>query len=349
MTTTDRAFTPSRLTVARKRRGLNKTQLAKRVGLSARSITAYESGATEPTPANVTDISRVLGFPATFFAGSELEEPTVDAVNFRSLTTMTAAQRDKALGAAALALEIASWIEEHFDLPPVAIPRMRGYDAEAAADALRAEWGLGERPLKNVVHLLESKGARVFSLAEGCKQLDAFSFWHGSTPYVFLNAAKSSERSRFDACHELGHLVLHRHGGPRHREFEVEADRFASAFLMPHASVIAHAPRFCTIDALIKLKSIWNVSVAALAHRLHRLEMVSEWHYRTLCIEISERGFRSNEPKSQPRERSQVYEKVFTALRNEGKTRSEVARELNLQPQDLEALVFGLTVVRDTN
>ncbi|MEK2654790.1 ImmA/IrrE family metallo-endopeptidase [Pseudomonas aeruginosa] len=50
-------------------------------------------------------------------------------------------------------------------------------------------------------------------MAEETSQVNAFSCWRrGVTPFVFLNTQKSAEASRFDAAHELGHLVLHRHG-----------------------------------------------------------------------------------------------------------------------------------------
>jgi hypothetical protein len=84
---------------------------------------------------------------------------------------------------------------------------------DTAALYLRQNWGLGERPIPNMLKLLEAKGVRVFSLAENTKAVDAFSVWRNGLPYVFLNIAKSAERSRFDASHELGHLVMHKHGG----------------------------------------------------------------------------------------------------------------------------------------
>jgi len=67
--------------------------------------------------------------------------------------------------------------------------------------------------------------------------------WKEGTPFIFLNSAKSAERGRHDAAHELGHLVLHRHGGPIGRKAEEQANAFASAFLMPRSSILAHVPR----------------------------------------------------------------------------------------------------------
>ena len=41
--------------------------------------------------------------------------------------------------------------------------------------AIRAEWGLSERPISNMIHRLEYQGVRVFSLAEDTADMDAFS------------------------------------------------------------------------------------------------------------------------------------------------------------------------------
>lgn len=59
---------------------------------------------------------------------------------------------------------------------------------------------------------------------------------------MFLNPKKTAEHGRFDAAHELGHLAMHTHTVPRNREAELEADRFASAFLMPRGDVFGHVP-----------------------------------------------------------------------------------------------------------
>jgi len=322
-----------------------KNQLAKLVGVTSRSITAYETGECEPSDATSDALASTLKFPKSFFFASEIDEPLPESASFRALTNMTAGQRDAALAAGALALELSEWIDKRFKLPPCDVPDFRDYDPEAAADALRERWSIGLKPIGNVVHLLESKGVRVFSLAEQCLRVDAFSIWRGNVGFVFLNTQKSSEHSRFDAAHELGHLVLHRHGGPRGREAEHEANRFASAFLMPRASVLGVAPlSMVTVETLIALKAAWSVSVAALAHRLRSLQLVSEWHYRSLCIEISKRGFRKTEPQGVPREGSALLGKVFEALRGEGVTKGHVARDLNLHTSDLDALVFGLVL-----
>jgi Zn-dependent peptidase ImmA (M78 family)/DNA-binding XRE family transcriptional regulator len=337
-------FKASRLVVARKRRAMTKVRLAETAKLSLSSISKYENGVTVPDVPSLEALARSLRFPLEFFTGPDLEEPPIGAVSFRALSSMTAGKRDSAIAAAALAMELATWIDREFSLPASNVPDLRGMPPDVAAEEVRSAWGAGTRPIRSMVHLLEANGVRVFSIADVGDDVDAFSFTKDGEPFVFLSTAKSGERGRFDAAHELGHLVLHRHGVPD-REAERQADAFASSFLMPKASVLAVSRRNPSVAELLELKVNWSVSVVAMAHRLHALGMITEWHYRTLCIEMAQRGYRKSEPNPITRETSQVLEKVFASLRTEGVTKSDVARELRVHVTDLESLVFGLVMV----
>lgn len=96
--------------------------------------------------------------------------------------------------------------------------------------------------MPNVVHQPEAHVVRVFSLSRDCPEVDAFSFWDRGVPFVLLSTEKTAERGRFDAAHELGHSVLHgEEQMPHGPQAEAEAHRFAAAFLMPRADVLAHA------------------------------------------------------------------------------------------------------------
>lgn len=343
-------FNPSRLILARKRRGLSKTSLADAANLSFRSIRYYESGEVEPSEEAVQSLADALRFPLHFFYGADIEEISCDAASFRSLSTMTASERDASLAAGALSVAVSRWIDKEFELPTPTVPSLRNFDPETAARALREEWRLGEKPIKNLVHLLEVHGVRVFSLPVDSASVDAFSVWHDKKPYVFLNPMKSGERGRMDAAHELGHLTLHGHGIPRSRQSELEADRFAAAFLMPAKDVFAHIPREqMTVKTIHRMKSRWQVSAIALVHRLRVLQVLTEWQYRTLCIELSSDGYRRMEKDGIPRETSQVFAKVFSSLREEGKSRGVIARDLLISSEELDLLLVGLVIASVAN
>ncbi|HXP23989.1 MAG TPA: ImmA/IrrE family metallo-endopeptidase [Candidatus Sulfotelmatobacter sp.] len=338
-------FSASRLRVARKRRRFNKSRLAEAIGVNLRAITAFEAGEYEPSPANLASIARVLEYPPEFFSGDDLHEPTADTASFRAMTRMSAGIREAALASGAEAILLNEWIEQRFELPESNVLDLADEDPAAAAMSVRRHWGLGERPIKNMIHLLEANGIRVYSLSEDTVDVDAFSLWRDRVPFIFLNTLKSAEHGRFDAAHELGHLVLHRACGPQGRDTEQQANKFASAFLMPQVSVLANAPRFASLNTLIRLKRHWNVSIAALAHRLHAIGLVTDWHYRSLCIQIAQRGWRTVEPDGAPRETSQILAKVFGTLRSEGTSVEEVASQLNVTPAELKRLVFHLVLL----
>lgn len=342
-TATAGTLTPSRLTLARKRRGQTLVQLAAAVGLSARSLSAYENGRQEPSPDTLQRLATVLDVPVGFLTASDVDEIPIDAISFRALSKLTAGQRDTARGAARIALLLAEWIEHRFHLPEPDVPSLPRLDPETAAEVVRARWGLGVAPLGNLVRLLEAHGIRVFSLAADCAAVDAFSFvWH-QIPYVLLNTTKSGERGRFDAAHELGHLVMHsEHRLPHGPDAEQDANRFAAAFLMPRASVLAHGLTDACIDRILAAKQTWQVSAMALTHRLHELGLLTDWGYRTACVDLSRRGYRTREPGGILRETSPLLEAVFHTLRAEGVSPAQIARDLHLTTAELNRHVFGL-------
>jgi transcriptional regulator with XRE-family HTH domain len=221
-------FNPKRLSLARKRRRLSSKGFAELIGMSPVTITRLERANNEPEPETVDLIAKALGFPREFFFGGDIDDLSKEAASFRSLTSMTARERDATLASGSLAYLLADYVSARFNLPePKLIDLSYERDPAAAARTIRQAWALGEQPISSMIKLLESKRVRVFSLAENTKNVDAFSCWRNDVPYVFLNTFKSAERSRLDAAHELAHLTLH--GGPHQgRDAEAEANSFAS-------------------------------------------------------------------------------------------------------------------------
>jgi Zn-dependent peptidase ImmA (M78 family)/DNA-binding XRE family transcriptional regulator len=336
-------FNASRLAVARKRRQLTKKDLALKAGITALTLTRLESGeTTDPSEETVCALANALDYPVEFFYLDDCEELSTDAVSFRSLSSLTARQRDAALAAGSIAFLFDDWVTAKFGLPDADLIDLRDEDPIAGAEALRGHWGLGSKPIQSMLKLLEAKGVRVFALSERHKNVDAFSCWRGSVPYIFLNTFKSAERSRFDAAHELGHLVLHMHGASGGRDVEREADGFASAFLINRGDLISHMPDVKSLSHLVQAKGRWGVSVAALARTAFDARLISDWHYRELCKQMSFRGYRSNEPNGLPRERSVLWKKVFDELWKDGVTRDSVAKELHIPADEIESLVGEL-------
>lgn len=335
-------FSPDRLKLARQRRGHKVQELAALIGVTPKTVSRWERGEREPEDDNLSALARVLGFPAEYFFGKA--PPTLDGWAFRSLARMSARQRDIALAAGAQAVDLDAWLDTQITRPSLDVPDLRGHSPEEAAEAVRATWGLGYRPLPSTVHLMESRGVRVYSLVHDGADFDAFSVWHGGIPFVFLNTSVTAERSRMDACHELGHLVLHAHtGGGESKAENDEASIFASALLMPASPFIASAPQRITVATVVDAKQRWGVSALAYVRRLHVLKRITDWQYKSLCIEIKTR-FRNTEPgPKRPHEASKVLAWVFSSPES-GVSRKDVVKHLRIPTSDLDEMTFGLAL-----
>jgi Zn-dependent peptidase ImmA (M78 family) len=154
-----------------------------------------------------------------------------------------------------------------------------------------------------MVALLETHGVVVTRFETKTRYVDAFSCWMDERPYVFLASDKSSGcRSRFDAAHELGHIILHRAIDQddildkRTRDrIEAEANRFAGAFLVPEETFTAefYSTR---VEHLKGLKKRWRVSMAALCHRAKQLGAIDEYQYIQFRKQLSYHKWLTREP-----------------------------------------------------
>lgn len=353
----------SRLELARKRRGLTKKDLAHSLDVTDRTVSNWYSQ-LDIDMKHLEKISEVLKFPKEFFLETtDLSLPNTETVSFRALSKISSRKRDIALSQTVIAEIINQWLDSKFDLPMPVIPDLHelrnnstigsGTEldeehsdlcltyAQTCAEVVRKAWGLGEKPISNMISLLESKGIRTFSLSDEAQKVDACCQWINDRPFIFLNIAKSSERCRFDAAHELGHLVMHRHGIIEGRQMEQEANAFASAFLMPKKSIRADPISTPNLKTIIAKKKYWKVSAAALTYRYRQLNLITDWNAISIYKQLSELG-RTIEPEPIAHERSLLLFKVMNLLKDEGLRPIDIADELKLSFEDFNGLTFGI-------
>ena len=195
-------LTPSRLAIARKRRGFTLTRLAELTGLSTHSLSVYENGHQAPSEDTLLMLAGALDITPDFLAGPDVEEIPPDAVSFRALSKMTARQRDRALSAAGLRCSSttgsmpASIARCGYSEPDRLRPGIGGW-------VVRARWGLASGRSLTMLHLLEAHGVRIYSLTAENNELDACSLFLARSPVHLRSTAKSGERGRFDAA-QLG-------------------------------------------------------------------------------------------------------------------------------------------------
>lgn len=298
-------FDPGRLQLAREAAGLRKVDLAMLVNVSAPAISQFEHGAARPSPATLKRLALALEVPPGFFA----HQPTaggrqVSPAFFRSVRSTPQLQRTKAHARARLVGDVIAALEREVRLPDVGIPRdllagdqPGGEELEQLADQARGQLGVAAGAVANVVRLLEAHGVVVSRLLIDDDRVSAFSLWIDGRPVVMLTADKDDKaRSRFDAAHELAHLILHPEPEAGNALFERQADAFAAALLMPASEITSQLPRRFDLGAYLELKRVWGVSVAALLYRARALRVMTDTAYRRAVIAMSGQYGRRREP-----------------------------------------------------
>ena len=348
---------PSRLRDARLAKRLNQSELAASVGVTRQAISAFEQGEKSPDPTTMADIARALEQPLSFFTVED--GPVFGEFSTRFLRAFGPAIKRRNLMCEVLGkwfVQTARYFDDLVNLPPVDLPSVAPrnpsgrYDLEEielAAEQCRSQWGLGVGPITNVVSLLETKGILLCRHEVEEEEIEAFSFWSGSRPFIFLSSNKDSAvRARFDAAHELGHLVLHRWVGPEELEdpktlklIEAEANRFAGAFLLPRRSFPneVYSPR---LDAFVALKRRWKVAIQAMIYRCKDLGIFDEGQITNLYKQISFRKWRTKEPLDDelaleaPRLLKRAFELVVKAAK---RTAEEISSELRISSRMIAA------------
>lgn len=356
-----RRLIPERLTEGRLARGLNQTELGEAVGVSRQAISAYEMGDKSPDPNTMRAIADILKQPISFFVA---EEPPVFgpfSTNFFRKTGADTKRRNLACAVHAKWLaQTAYAFDDLANFPSVDLPSFEPVspgatayssdEIENIAESTREHFGLGLGPISNVVRLIEVKGVIVCRVQMPGENVGAFSFWSGKKPFIFLASDRDSgARARFDAAHELGHLILHRWVGPdeiedkgRLKEIESEADRFASAFLMPRRSFPneIYSPRLL---AFVDLKARWKVSIQAMIYRCRDLGIFDEQQITNLYKQISFKKWRKTEPldglNGIPIEQPMLLTKVAEIVLETGTlAKDSLLERIRLSPRLVEQL-----------
>lgn len=351
-------FSGQRLREAREIRGTQQLFLAEMLGVSAQAISNYERNRSTPSPEMLDRLARALNVPPSFFTLPE--RPAVErTVFYRSMSAATKGARSRAEHRANWLADITCYVADFVELPESNIPQfdvpanplqLDGSDIEQFAAHARTHWRMRDEPVGNMVRLLENQGVVVARDMLGASTLDSLSEFDAFTdrPYVIIGTDKGTPaRWRFDAAHELGHLVLHRRldrrrlrNAAEHKEIENQAHRFAGAFLLPQAS-------FCeelfaaSLDAMLAMKPRWRTSIAMMIMRARQTHLISEAVEKRLWINYSRRGWRGSEPLDDvmeietPRLLPRSFELIFEA---KAQSPEDVVISTGLPAPDIESL-----------
>ena len=303
-------FNGEQLKKARVYRGYTVGELAELSGYQRQTISMYENGKSTPIDISVImNLSRVLNFPPQFFTDQSVKLSS-GSTYFRALLTTNKKYRNQQEQKMEFVAALYSFIQEYVDFPELNLPEIPcDVSPEEAAGILRKHWGLGDRPISNLIYTVEENGIIVTSFKTETDDVDAFSKMieiEGEQRYFigYSSNKTSAARIHFDVAHELGHICLHGWSEDveslskeEFKEREEQAHRFAAAFLLPESTfrrdVIAGP---YSLPYYKQLKQKWKVSMAAMIRRAYTLSVISADDYQMLVRTMQRRSIWKNEP-----------------------------------------------------
>ena len=352
-------FQPMRLKEACMDRRIRIGELAEKTGISKTTISNLANGKIRtPQRETIAKISWELKRPEKYFYTPfarnfmDTTEPTYRSFSSRAnLDNLSV--RAKLNVAEDIIQFLNEFIEERYmDIPSNLIV---DYDTsftntdliESIALRLREYWNIGNSVIDNMTILLENHGILCFKLdmpknIESVNICTRFSDSEHEVAIIVTSAKLTYFRQRFTLAHELGHIILHHFLDEEDyiknsKLIEEQANRFASAFLMPntifHESIYRR-----NLTELLSLKRQWGVSISACARRMKDLYLISLNQYQNMNIEISRRGWKKKEPLDNEvyPENPYYIEAGYRFLFNQKMITAEnIVNEFNMYPIEL--------------
>ncbi len=305
------------------------------------TLSKYENGAMRPSPDVLSALVGALGVDEDFF-----ERPVrvqLGKVEFRKRSSLLKSEEMALREHAADFFERYAELEEFFGIGAKFQNPLRDTvikDAEMVESAvveLRDAWKLGHAPIQSVLALLESQHLMIYA-EKASEKFDGFCGRAGGRDLIALNSAFTTDRRRFTALHELGHVVLRFDPKFSEKEQHSLCMRFAGAMLMPRPifpEAFGGHRQKVTAAELIRLKARYGISCAAIMRRAQDLDLMAPSTMERFWTSWNARGYRRNDPGPCPfPEKPERFAALLDRAVAEGRITIAKAASLAAQPEE---------------
>lgn len=302
------SFNGARLKAARQYNAMTIGDVAQALNVSNQSISQFENNKAEPKLENVFTLSSVLGFPREYFYERDDDNITIGNTYFRSLASTSKKERNAQVERVKLLSKIYASIQNYIAFPEFDLDAQSEATPEELANYVREKWELGDKPIYNLIDIMEKHGVIITTAFEDNPDIDAYSHVevidHKAVPIVVLGYETNIFRQQFNAAHELGHILtdgqyeLEELSKAEYRDMEKFMNRFAGALLIPERMFSEDLSGRGKLDIryYIELKKKYRVSAQALIVRANQIGAITANQYQYLMKQMSQNGYRTNEP-----------------------------------------------------
>lgn len=346
----EKKFNGAELRLARIFNGLSLEDVAEQVEVTRQYVHKLETGLGVPNEFLIQQLASVLGVTTEFLCGEKSQAIAETQFNFRKQFSTKAFIKQMTMARCEFVERIVGFLDQELKLPELSIPDLSYAktpdEIEKAAELCRQHWDLGLGPIDHMSRLVENLGVIVTNFESFIKEVDALSV-AVKRPIIVRNKFKESVcRQRFDLAHELGHFVLHTGIETGDRITENQANRFASAFLIPRTMMakLFPKPKGSRLDwnGLKEFKMTWKVSKAAILFRARQLDLLTDGQYRTGVITLSRNGQTAGEWEDHliSSEEPELLTRSFHVLAEKKNIFTEdIAKALCLTPEIVSKIV----------
>lgn len=317
-----------RLKQARIMQKLSMEELCKKANnaLSKQSISKYEAGKMMPDSKSLIILANALGVNIDYFFRPLAV--TIENVEFRKKSKLGAKQIDS------IKEVVKDKLERYFEIESI-IDIQTGFESKfnnitiqdendiySITSRIKNDWKLGEDGINNLIEILEENKIKVIEI-EAPSEFDGFSgYANGKYPVIVLNKDFESERKRFTALHELGHLLLNFDSSIDKKRKETLCNLFANEMLISRDVFIQKIGMNRNDISLQELQDIqeqFGISIDALMYKAKSLNIITENRFRTFCIKKNQARFKEAVEQSRyKQEQSNRFVRlVYRALASE--------------------------------
>lgn len=338
-----------RLKSARLMKGLSMDELCERINhlVSKQSISKYEKGMMMPDSTVLIALSKALEVNIDFFFRPY--KTSFENIEFRKKSKLRISVQNSIKEKVSDEIERYMEIEDLLDVENHYIARYKEIVIQKKDDVfhlvrqLRKDWKIGEDAISNITFLLEENGIKVIYL-DAEPGFDGLSgVVNQSKPFIIVNKNANSERQRFTALHELGHLILNIPDELPDKEKEKLCNVFANEMLIPTSELIhllGEARKDISLQELIPIQSQYGISIDALMYKAKECGIISEQRYKGYCIKKNQStSFEMQTQQSlYPHENSSRFASlVYRAVSQEIISISKAAALLNISVHDVRS------------
>ncbi len=320
--------------------------------VSRQALHKYENGEVIPDSDMLNYLCEALSVRPDYFTRETLVE--LGEISFRKIENLPSKEQNIIIERTREVLERYIELEEIMGISkPFKQPEMISSitsieDIEQAAKKVREVWNLCDNPIPNVLELLDNKNIKMIQI-EASVDFDGLQTWiNEKIPVIVLNKAKlkSSDRIRFSAFHELGHLLLPLKGVTE-KLAEKYCHAFAGAMLFPKKAVIKEFGEKRTnisIQELGLVKKKYGISLQAIIYRLKELGIISAYYMSYYFKYIVQMGWKVVEPyEYEGKEESNRFDQLlFRALSEELISLSKAASLDNMKLAEFRAKTMSV-------